>query len=199
MSVIAVLGIAAFCAGAVYCEHWLIHREARRRGRERRRRWVLGDVTAWPAARDVEGTRPLVTALERAVFAADVAWSYRARFEGPLRRCESPFELRRGRMEAQVDRCCLELGRALTSARDWLADPGRVHDPRRRYAIERLVASLQAWPLGDEPGRRDASVRAHPDPLLPQLELTIDVLESALVSLSPRHSARGVEHPFRNA
>ena len=132
-------------------------------------------------------SRRLAASIERAVFAGDLAAAYEARWCEEAKRGESPFQLKRGRMESATQRYTAALDLVSTQAVAWLddaRDPGPWHRQLSR-AIESLAEHLQARP-------REGVLSD-----LVCLDATIDVLENALVNLCAHRSMRIDPHPFR--
>jgi len=184
MSAIAVVGIAVVCAGVVCLERQQVRRVARRRALARRCR--RGGLTLPRSGLETE-SRKLGSALGHAVFAADVAWSYRHRFERSRGRAESPFRFRRGRVEASIRHYDAALALVRRSAELWLD----VHETRgggdlhRRHVVERLVDFLNAPP---RPGETRPEI----------IDETVDVLENTLASLRSSNRDARDRHPFRH-
>lgn len=112
---------------------------------------------------------------------ADVAWSYRRRFE--TRRGESPFEIRRARADAALARYGRSLDRVARVATRWLEErEDHLGALQRRHAVERLLRFLRERP----PGFSGAWV-----------ELGVDLLEHALANVLAHPDRPIRSHPFR--
>jgi hypothetical protein len=186
VSAVVIGGFAAVCVGVIWYERWQVRRSAVRRGLERRahqpwREWALRQPPTDPTMRH------LAASVGRAIVAADVAWSYRDLYDRTRGTHESPFELRRGRMEASAHRYAASLERVVDTARR-LVDPrmGSGFDAHRRDVIERLVDVLEPRAAA---ARRTDTLRA--------LELDVDILEATLVHLHDDRTRHVVEDPFR--
>jgi hypothetical protein len=134
-----------------------------------------------------ERSRRLAGAIERAVYAGDLAASYESRWREEAKRGESPFQLKRVRMEAATIRFSATLDTVVDHATAWLDD---VHEPepwlrQRARSIENLVDHLAARP-------RDGVLSD-----LACLDATIDALENALANLCAQRSGVFDAHPFR--
>lgn len=172
------------CVGAIWYERWQVRRCAVRRGLERRAQQAWRDWAPRSLPVDIP-TRRLATSLERAVIAADVAWSYRDLYDRTRGEHESPFELRRGRMEASALRYASALERVVQTAHRFIDEPTGA-DVHRRDVIERLVDFLEP---------RITSAR--PPDTLRTLELDVDVLEAALAHIHDQRFRPAPEDPFR--
>ena len=187
MSAVVIAGFAAVCVGVVWYERWQVRRRAVRRGWQRRLQHPWRDWATWPRPTDVP-TRHLATSLEQAVIEADVAWSYRDLFDRTRSEHESPFELRRGRMEASASRYTATLGRVLQTARLFVDERPSSSDGHRRDIVTRLIDFF-------EPRERP---RPAPRGYTRQdLDVDIEVLESTLVHLHDQRSRAPLEDPFR--
>jgi hypothetical protein len=182
VSAIGVACIAVVVAGAVWYERWCVRRSALRRGHVRRASRVGGfDLGGAPDG----GSSRLAVAIEHAVFAGDLAASYEARWREESKRGESPFQLKRGRMEASTLAFTRALDQVEAHATTWLVAPA-IECRQRQHAVVRLVDHLAARP-------RDGALSD-----LTRLDATIDLLENALANLcSPHGAATRDPHPFR--
>jgi hypothetical protein len=185
VSAVGVACIAVVMAGVVWYERFVVVRLARRRTTERRlvRLWASADLRV---PEDV-GSRRLAAAIERAVVAGDLAASYEARWREEAKRGESPFQLKRSRMEAATLRYTQLLDTVAGHATGWL-DKTREPEPwhRQRWRsieklAEHLVTRSREGVLSDLAG----------------LDATIDLLENALVNLCAHRSVAIDPHPFR--
>jgi hypothetical protein len=185
VSAVVIAGFAAVCVGVIWYERWQVRRGALRRGLDRRARHPWRDWATRHPPTD-PSTRHLTTSLERAVVAADVAWSYRELYDRTRGAHESPFELRRGRMEASTLRYTRSLELVLEGARRLVdAHTGPGADTHRRDVLERLIDALERRASA----RRPATLRA--------IELDVDALETTLVHLHDDRARPAVEDPFR--
>lgn len=142
-----------------------------------------------PLATDAPSVQ-LCRHLERAVLSGDVASVYRRRFEERSHHDESPFQFRRGRMEAAVERYRENLDTAGHLASHWLLqDSPLCRDPQCRHAVERLLLCIHE--------RLPASTRHRRRITFELIDLTIDVLENTLANLHTARSPGTQVHPFR--
>jgi hypothetical protein len=186
VSAVVIAGFAAVCVGVIWYERWQVRREAVRRGWQRRMQQPWRDWAASPRPTDVT-TRHLASSLERAVIEADVAWSYRDLYERTRSEHESPFQLRRGRMETSALRYAATLERAVRAARRFIDErPSPGADRHRRDVVERLIDFLE--PRTASAGGRDS---------LQALEVDVDVIETALAHLHDVRIRPPLEDPFR--
>lgn len=184
VSAIAIVSVAAVCAGYLCFEGYQIRRLAFERARARAR-------TTGPrshASSSEAATRTLERCLLVAVQAADTVWAYNERLfvRGPAG--ESPFRLRRARVDRAQQRFVQACGALSTTAERWLAsDPERGHeDPRAALAVQRVHESLCAQEI---PRHWHAYDQA-------QLDAVVDLAENALSNLR-RDEAQVEHHPFR--
>lgn len=185
MSAVGVACIAVVMAGVVWYERYVVHRSARRRAGVRRqlRMWSAVELRIPDDAPSLE----LAASIERAVFAGDLAAAYEARWCEESKRGESPFQLKRGRMEAATQRFTRALDVVAEQAIAWLEhvrEPEPWHRQRWRSVetlAEHLVERSREGVLSD----------------LVCVDATIDVLENALVNLCAHRSVRFDPHPFR--
>jgi hypothetical protein len=185
MSAVGVACIAFVMAGVVWYERFTVMRLARRRSNDRRqlRLWASAELRV----PDDDRSRRLAASIERAVSAADLAASFEARWREEAKRGESPFQLKRGRMEAATLRYTAALDTVAGHAAAWLE---HVHEPepwhRQRWrSIESLAEQLAAR-------SRDGVLSD-----LACLDATIDALENALINLCAYRSVTIDTHPFR--
>ncbi|MBV1860850.1 MAG: hypothetical protein KUG77_20715 [Nannocystaceae bacterium] len=186
MSGVAIVSVAAVYAGYLWFERHQVRRFARVRTLQRRQRGVLrwcepAFILADPASQLLERH------IEDAVRCADFAWSYHRRlFQRGAG--ESPFQLRRTRVDAAQRRFARASERLERQATAWLASAESETGPdeQSRLAVVRMHTLLcehpasKRYPVGD-----DHMVAA-----------TVDVLENALANLRQRRT-RGVADPFR--
>ena len=131
------------------------------------------------------GSRKLAAAIDHAVFAGDLAASYEARWIEESKRGESPFQLKRSRMEASTIAFSQALDDVEARALRWL-DAQAIDCRQRRHAVARLVHYLAARP-------REGALSE-----LISVDTTIDLLENALTNLcTPRELTARDPHPFR--
>jgi hypothetical protein len=187
VSAVAVLSVAAVCAGAVYFERWRVKKAAKLRSQVRRQRrpWDAWAVDAPPP---VPEARPLARAIEKAVLAGDMAFAYRDRLDPGMARGESPFQFRRGRIEASVRRYEVAVDRLTHMAGGWLTgdDDASPISGQCRAAVARMLEDL-------ERGGRAAPSLAN----MEVIDATLDVLENAFANLVFMGAAGPRSHPFR--
>lgn len=196
MSAVAVISIALVCTGLFYVERWWVGREARARARERWERAEAHDPD-YGAYLRCSAVDPLSHGLACAVRAADVAAIYQRRFDLQYRGHETPFEFKRGRVQAAYREFEDALHGVVGAAERWLNEhPSEMpHAPSCRHAIE------QVWLLG----RPEAGTTAGGGPLvrvttadrLAFMESAIAVMENARRDLYRRARAPSTHDPFR--
>ncbi len=175
VSAVAIASIAAACASMIWYERWQVRRAAVRRCKLRRSRGVI-DWTSLAAA-GAPGAEPLTKALERAVLAGDEVCAYERRLFG-RGDGESPFRLRRRRVDAAQGRFDVALQRVRLAAQQWIEVENPASDTQQRFAIARLAERL------DGDGGRE-------------LDPTIGVLEAALSNLYRSAASPSTFGPFR--
>lgn len=162
----------------IWYERWQVRRAAHRRRHERR---SLG-VVDWSAlaTRHGQATGGLTKALERAVLAADEVSAYETRLFGG-REGESPFRLRRRRVEAALGRFNVAIGKVSSAAAQWIDEASSASTAQQRFAIEQLVERL-------------AEDRV---PEFSDIDPTIGALEAALTNLYRAAECSATVDPFR--
>ena len=185
MSAVGVACIAVVMAGVVWYERYVVSRLARRRSTDRRllRLWASAELQV----PDDVPSRRLAASIERAVHAGDLAASYEVRWREEAKRGESPFQLKRGRMEVATRRYTSMLDTVAEHTTAWL-DGMHDGDPwhrQRLHSIEAVACHLAA--------RTREGVLSD----LAAVDATIDVLENALVNLCAYRSVSIDPHPFR--
>gem|GEM_PF-2458411 len=190
MSAVAIVSVAAVCAGYLWLERHQVRRAARARFLERRRQGALrwcepGFSSECPAARALESS------IDDAVRCADVAWSYYDRLFLAGSPGESPFQLRRGRVDTAQRRFAEATARLEAAAADWLAvcEHDSAVGAQSKIAVQRMQAWLAEHPVPDRfpVGEGAGSVRT-----------AVDVLENALANLRQRRVDGARTDPFRH-
>lgn len=189
VSAVAIVSVAAVCAGFLWVERHQVRRAAQARFLERRRcgalRWCEPDVSS-----ELVASRALERDIEAVVRSADFAWSYYDRLFlcGPPG--ESPFQLRRARVDAAQRRFAAASRRLERAAASWLAlaesEPDL--DAQAKLAVGRMHAWLAEQPI---PSRFPAGDEVS------SLHATVDVLENALANLRQRRARDPAADPFR--
>lgn len=162
----------------IWYERWQVRRAAVRRCELRRSTGVIDWTTL--AAGDVPNAKRLTKALERAVLAGDEVCAYEHRLFG-RGDGESPFRLRRRRVDAAQGRFGAALDQVQLAARNWIEAEASVCTAQQHFAIARLADQLE----GD-----DARTQAGLDP-------TIGLLEAALSNLYRSAASPSTFGPFR--
>ncbi|MEM6293566.1 MAG: hypothetical protein AAGA54_19995 [Myxococcota bacterium] len=150
-------------------------------------RWVEpGPVLALPASSTLERD------IERTVRAADVAWSYYDRLftRGPTG--ESPFQVRRARLDAAQRRFRAAAAVMHRSAAAWLANVEHDEsvDVQSKVAVRRVSEWFDARLVPTRWPDRDG---------IDLVEGTVDVLENALANLRRRRAGSVEPHPYRRS
>lgn len=186
VSAVAIVSVAAVCAGYLWFERHQVQRAARVRFLERRRCGAMRWCAPGPAASTAE---VLERRIEDAVRCADVALAYYERLfpQGAPR--ESPFQLRRARVDAAQRRFAAAATGLQGAVSDWLEDL-EVRQPDDQSCL--AVGRVQAWLL-DHP----VPTRFPVGPDAGTAEATVDVLENALANLRRRRVAAPGAGPFR--
>lgn len=194
VSAIAIVSVAAVCAGYLCFEGYQIRRLAQVRARRRHEGAASPWLRATHATAGDVSSRKLERCLLVAVEAADVVWAYNERLfvRGPSG--ESPFQLRRGRVDRAQQRYVQACDAVTNSARAWLADRDEANkandaeaDPRIVWAVQRMAEELEASAI---PQHWHAYDPGH-------LESTIDLAENALFNLRRGEHDGAQPHPFR--
>lgn len=190
VSGVAIVSVAAVCAGYLWLERHQVRRAAKVRGRERRQLGVL----RWSEP-DPDLGRPASNLLERriedAVRCADFACAYHQRLFLRGADGESPFQLRRARVDAAQRRFAQASERLEHEAAAWLSSAES--DPAIDEQAKLAVARMHGW-LGEHPvsGRfpigNDQPIAA-----------TVDVFENVLANLRQRRGRGLGADPFRHA
>ncbi len=173
-------GVAVVFMGALWYEDWRVRRIARRRQLARCGLCIVTSGDAWDV-QDATSTE-LEASLRRALFVGDLALAYRERFETRRDRTESPFQIRRGRVQAAERRFDKTLDAVDRAAERWLVRQGG-DDARRRRAVEQLLEYLVHG--GKARGGRAV------------LEQTIEVLEQTIAVWHTTSRDQARLHPFR--
>jgi hypothetical protein len=190
VSAVAIVSVAAVCAGYLCVERHQVRRAAQARFLERRRsgvlRWCEPGVSGELAA-----SRTLERDIESVVRTADFAWSYYDRLFLCGAPGESPFQLRRARVDAAQRRFSAAARRLERAASSWLAlaESEPSVDAQSRLAVTRM----QSW-LRDQPVPTRFPVGESAD----SLHATVDVLENALANLRQRRGRDLGADPFRH-
>lgn len=188
MSGIAIVSVAGVCAGYLWFERHQVRRAARARTLERRQLGVLRWCEPTPVL-DQPVSKLLERRIEDAVRSADFAWSYHQRLFLRGASGESPFQLRRARVDGAQRRFaqaaeCLDL-----QAVAWLtlAESDPAIDEQSKLAVARMHGWLGEHPVSKRfPVGDDQVVVA-----------TVDVLENALANLRQRRMRGSGTDPFR--
>lgn len=189
VSGVAIVSVAAVCAGYIWLERHQVRRVAKSRMIERRQVGVL----RWCEPAPVIG-RPASAALERgiehAIRAADFACAYHERLFVAGAARESPFQLRRARVDAAHRRFAQAAERVEDLGSAWLssAQPDPTTDEQSKLAVTRMLQWLlehpvaEAFPVGDEQ----------------PVAATVGVFENVLANLRQRRMPVSGEDPFRH-
>lgn len=184
------MSVAAVCAGYIWLERHQVRRAAKLRTLERRQRGMLRWCESGPVL-DQPASQLLERRIEEAVRSADFACSYHQRLFLRGASGESPFQLRRARVDSAQRRFAQASALLEAEAVAWLSsaksDPAI--DEQSCLAVARMHRWLdehpvsKRFPVGDE-----QSVLA-----------TVDVFENVLANLRQRRMRSAGEDPFRHA
>ena len=172
----------------MWLERHQVRRAAKTRTLERRHLGSLRQREPESASK-VPSVKALERRIEEAVGSADFACAYHHRlFERGASR-ESPFQLRRARVDAAQRRFAQASTRLEAEAEAWLgvAELDASVDEQSRLAVGRMCRWLAEHPVSKRfPVGDDQAVIA-----------TVDVLENALANLRQRRMQGWAEDPFR--
>ncbi len=137
---------------------------------------------------DCKASGVLERDIEATVLAADIAWSFHERLFVQGSPGESPFQLRRGRVDRAQRRFAEAAQRLQARAQSWLSEHADGVDDQSRLAVGRMIDRLQSHPVSPRfPVREGAGT----------LEATVDVLENVLANLRQRRAQGVAADPFR--
>lgn len=186
MSAVAIVSVAAVCAGYLWLERHQVGRAASARAEVRRKTGALRWVDGQPSATQGESRR-LIARLEAAVSAADQTWAYYERLFLRGASGESPFQLRRARVDRAQRRFADATARVEREAAAWLESRGS-NGGQAEVAVRRVQQWLSAHPIEPRFSADDLS-----------LDAAIDTLENALANLHHDHETSAHDHPFRGS
>lgn len=191
MSAVAIVSVAAVCAGFLWVERHQVRRAAQARFLERRRSGVL----RWcepGVPEELASSKSLERDIEAVVRSADFAWSYYDRLFLCGAPGESPFQLRRARIDAAQRRFASASRRLERAAASWLAiaESESGVDEQAKLAVGRM----HAW-LTEQPTPTRFPVGSSAD----SVHATVDVLENALANLRQRRGGDLGADPFRGS
>ncbi len=186
----AIVSVAAVCAGYLWLERHQVRRAARVRGEQRRHVGVLRSCEPGVAA-DPPASKSLERCIEDAVRSADFACAYHQRLFLRGASGESPFQLRRARVDAAQRRFAQASLRLEEQAGQWLSSAES--DPSIDAQAKLAVARMHDW-LGEHPVSKRFPV-GDDQPVT----ASVDVFENALANLRQRRGRGSGADPFRHA
>ena len=183
------MSVAAVCAGYLWLERRQVRRAAKARTTERRQlgalRWCeSSSVLDQPTSKSLERS------IEDAVRSADFACCYHHRLFVRGASGESPFQLRRARVDAAQRRFARASEHLRQGAAAWLssAESDPEIDEQARLAVARMHGWLEEHPVSERfPVGDDQALTA-----------TVDVFENALANLRQRRGRGLGADPFRH-
>lgn len=189
MSGVAIVSVAAVCAGYIWLERHQVRRAAKVQMRERRRVGVLrwcepAPVVGQPASAALEA------GIEGAIRAADFACAYHQRLFSSDAARESPFQLRRARVDAAQRRFFEAAARLGDLTAQWLSstDADPAVDEQARLAVARMREWLDEHPV----------TKSFPVGVDQPMAATVGVFENVLANLRQRRMRISGADPFRH-